>query len=130
MMSGSVLRFTVAAGLLALVLGLLAKGVSAENEAVPSDLSLLEVHESAGVACNACHSDTPFDPRPGFAVCVACHGTMTGTDNTLMIEGPDPHRSPHLAPDETADCTSCHRIHQPTEVTCTMCHRAFHFNIR
>lgn len=126
----SLIRLTLAVGLLAMVLGILARDTGAEGEGMLSDLSLLEVHRLGGIACSACHSQTPPEPEPGFATCVACHGTMTGIDSPLPVDGPDPHRSPHLGPDETPECTSCHQVHQPSEVTCTMCHRAFRFNIR
>jgi hypothetical protein len=129
MANRSLIHLTVAVGLLAVLLGMLGRDASAEDDGLRADLSLLEVHTSSGIACTACHSETPPEPRPGFAICVACHGTMIGTDSPVPAQGPDPHRSPHLGPDETPDCTSCHRVHQPSEVSCTMCHRAFPFNI-
>ena len=130
MMFRSSHRFTIAIGLPPLVLGMLAHDVGAEGKGAHSDLSLLRVHNLAGIACSACHSQTTPEPRPGFANCVACHGTMIGTDSPFPAEGPDPHRSPHLEVDEPPDCTSCHQIHQSSEVTCTMCHRTFRFNLR
>jgi hypothetical protein len=130
MMFRFLIHFTVTVGLLAAVLGVLADDAGAEGKGVHSDLSLLEVHKLAGVACSACHKETAPEPKPRFAICVACHGAVFGTDSPLRMKGPDPHRSPHLGLDETPDCTSCHKVHQPSEVTCTMCHRGFRFNIR
>jgi hypothetical protein len=130
MANRSLIRPTFAVGILAVLLGMLGRDAGAEGDGRRAELSLLEVHTSAGIACTACHSETPPEPLPGFAICVACHGTMIGTDSLVPVEGPDPHRSPHLGPDETPACTSCHLVHQPSEVTCTMCHRAFRFNIR
>jgi hypothetical protein len=97
---------------------------------IPQDWLLLDVHMATGVLCAACHTEIPPEPRPGFASCVACHGTMLGTDSPVPVHGPDPHRSPHLALTETPDCTSCHKVHQPSEASCTMCHRAFDFDFR
>jgi len=93
--------------------------------------ALHDVHVNAGLTCNACHTQLdPISPVPD-ATCVACHGTMIGEPREGgNISFPDPHRSPHLAPGEVPACTECHRIHQPSEVTCTVCHRAFEFEIK
>lgn len=88
---------------------------------------LLERHEAMGLDCAACHTDgPPFDEDPGDAACIACHGTMI---DGPAPEGPDPHHSPHLAAGEAPDCTSCHRVHAPSEVTCVFCHRGFEFTL-
>jgi len=133
------LRFAFALGLLLVLVAAWAQFADANGGAakddtttgdIPQDWLSLDVHMAAGVACAACHSEMPPEPRPGFASCVACHGTMLGTDSPVPVHGPDPHRSPHLALTETPDCTSCHKVHQPSEASCTMCHRAFNFDFR
>jgi hypothetical protein len=86
---------------------------------------LLDHHVAAGVDCADCHAEkAPRDP--GNAPCLACHGTMTAGP---VPDHPDPHHSPHLAAEEAPDCTSCHRVHAPSEVTCRFCHRGFQFTL-
>jgi hypothetical protein len=99
------------------------------TEASGDDL-LHEIHAGAGIGCAGCHRQSPPEPDPGFTSCVACHGTMIDAASPAPAAGPDPHRSPHLGRDEMPECTSCHQVHRPSEVTCTMCHRAFRFDIR
>lgn len=91
--------------------------------------TLLDVHGKAGVACAACHSEQPASAAPPDSVCVACHGTMIGDDGK-QASSPDPHRSPHLGPDEVPACNECHSIHGQSEVTCVACHRGFQFDTR
>ncbi|MBU2487042.1 MAG: cytochrome c3 family protein [Alphaproteobacteria bacterium] len=90
--------------------------------------ALHDVHKEAGVACTACHKEEPAAVAPPNAVCVACHGAMLGQDAPAVF--PDPHRSPHLGPDEIPACNDCHKIHRESEVTCVMCHRGFEFQIK
>lgn len=99
--------------------------------AQPSANGLLhDIHSAAGMACAACHTLVPPEPAPGFQPCIACHGTMTDESRPPPAEGPDPHRSPHLAVGEVPECTTCHQVHQPSEATCSMCHRAMRFDMR
>jgi len=91
---------------------------------------LHDIHSSAGLACAACHARVPPEPAPGFQPCIACHGTMIDETHPAPAEGPDPHRSPHLAVDEVPECTTCHQVHRPSEATCSMCHRAMRFDMR
>ena len=86
------------------------------------------IHEKAGVACSTCHKEAPAEVAPPSAICEACHGTMTGDDDPIVF--PDPHRSPHLGPNETPVCSDCHNIHRKSEVTCVTCHRGFEFQIK
>lgn len=90
--------------------------------------ALHDVHRNAGVACEACHQETPPALTPPDTACVACHGTML--DGRQGAISPDPHRSPHLGTGEVPACSDCHHIHRPSEVTCVMCHRGFQFNIK
>lgn len=86
------------------------------------------LHEKAGVACSACHAEVPPAAKTPDATCIACHGTMLDEGEALIT--PDPHRSPHLGPDELPACTECHGIHVEAENTCVMCHRGFQFRRR
>ncbi|QDZ01552.1 cytochrome c3 family protein [Nitratireductor mangrovi] len=90
--------------------------------------ALHDIHEGVGVPCAACHQGQQEMTAPPDAICVACHGTMIGEEHPVM--SPDPHRSPHLGPDEIPACNDCHKIHGESEVTCVMCHRSFEFKIK
>jgi hypothetical protein len=108
-------------------------------EATPAVNGLLiDKHTAAGVLCESCHAKGEAEPReqhppvpiPSFdATCVACHGTMLDDSEGKEMSFPNPHMSPHLAPGEVPQCTECHRVHAPGEVTCNLCHRGFNFTI-
>jgi hypothetical protein len=87
-------------------------------------------HHDIGLPCTACHQDGLFEVTPPQSTCVSCHGTMLEIAPGAVPVFPDPHRSPHLAPDEVPECLSCHKIHGPSEDTCTICHRGFEFNMK
>lgn len=92
--------------------------------------ALHDLHQGAGVPCTACHVENPPAARTPIETCVACHGTMVGPiEVEPAVPGPDPHRSPHLGPDEVPVCTECHRVHRPSEDTCSVCHRGFLFEM-
>lgn len=88
--------------------------------------TLHDMHQQAGIACTACHQETPAAAAPPDATCVACHGTML--DGAQLA--PDPHRSPHLSAGEVPVCSDCHHIHRPSEVSCVTCHRGFQFDVK
>lgn len=112
---------------------------SAVAEATPGASGLLiDRHTAAGVPCESCHTASESSPGeqhppvsiPSFdATCVACHGTMLEAPEGKEMSFPNPHVSPHLAPGEVPLCTECHRVHQPGEVTCNLCHRGFNFTV-
>lgn len=113
------------------ILVLAAACAIAATAASASDEGLHGVHAAAGLECAACHTDEgPPEAAPDHEVCVACHGTMLPAADAPAPDGPDPHASPHLMAGETPVCTECHRIHEPSVVTCTMCHRGFEFDIK
>ncbi|SFZ84543.1 Cytochrome c3 [Devosia enhydra] len=94
---------------------------------------LIDRHTAAGVPCESCHvgglgmRSPPSAPNFN-STCVACHGTMIDLQ-AGELKAPNPHVSPHLAPGEVPQCTECHRVHEPGEVTCNICHRGFRFSI-
>lgn len=99
---------------------------------------LIDGHLAAGVPCESCHAtseagsngDHPAVPAASFnTMCVACHGTMLKAPEGEEMSVPNPHASPHLAQGEVPECTECHRVHEPGEVTCNLCHRGFNFTI-
>jgi hypothetical protein len=106
-------------------------------EATPAASSLLiDRHTAAGVPCQACHTpgeaepaDRPLPLSSFDTTCVACHGTMLEPAEGKEMSFPNPHVSPHLSPNEAPPCTECHRVHEPGEVTCNLCHRGFNFTI-
>ncbi|WP_287383375.1 cytochrome c3 family protein [Ralstonia sp.] len=99
---------------------------------------LIDRHTAAGVPCKSCHAASEAEPRDRHppvpilsfdATCVACHGTMLEAPVGKEMSFPNPHVSPHLAPGEVPSCTECHRVHEPGEVTCNLCHRGFNLTI-
>lgn len=88
--------------------------------------TLHERHQAAGVGCATCHAEAPPRAAPADAACTVCHGAMRSRPAS---GGPDPHASPHLAPDEVPACQECHHVHRPSEVSCAACHRSFRFRI-
>jgi Zn finger protein HypA/HybF involved in hydrogenase expression len=108
-------------------------------EATPAASGLLiDRHTAAGVPCESCHAASkaePGDQHPPVpilsfdATCVTCHGTMLEAPEGKEMSFPNPHVSPHLAVGEVPRCTECHRVHDPGEVTCNLCHRGFNFSI-
>lgn len=90
---------------------------------------LHRIHEEAGILCAACHAEELPSSPPPTETCVGCHGTMTGPVKGAAPEGPDPHRSPHLGPDEVPICTECHSVHGKSEDRCSLCHRGFDFGM-
>ena len=91
--------------------------------------ALHDIHKGAGVECAACHQTPPPAVVPN-AACVACHGTMLGPREGAIPLFPDPHNSPHLGAGEVPVCSDCHKIHGVAEVTCSVCHRGFQFNLK
>jgi predicted CXXCH cytochrome family protein len=81
-----------------------------------------ETYQQAGVACVACHGDTPLDHPPsqvatiGGEVCADCHTTTYSeweqgahsTADITCISCHDPHQSGLVAENSQALCTSCH----------------------
>lgn len=110
-----------AAWLVAGTFGALITAATAQGQA------LHDIHENAGIPCTACHQDQQEMTAPPNELCVACHGTMIGDDRPVMA--PDPHRSPHLGPDEVPVCAECHRVHGKSEDSCSVCHRGFGFEM-
>jgi len=84
----------------------------------------------ADVPCAACHTGEDMASPVPSATCVSCHGTMIDPlEEGEEISFPDPHRSPHLGPDDIPDCTVCHGVEEEPQVTCVRCHRGFEFEI-
>lgn len=99
---------------------------------------LLDRHLDIGLTCESCHFGTvdedgtehpPVFTDNSYETCVACHGTMLEVAEGEEIVWPNPHISPHLGPDEVPQCLECHRVHEPGEVTCNLCHRGFDFQV-
>jgi hypothetical protein len=76
--------------------------------------TLLDVHDKAGVACTACHTEEPFAAPPN-EVCVACHGTMVEKQDDQAESKPDPHLALQLGEGEIPPCTTCHTVHGSTD---------------
>lgn len=86
------------------------------------EMPLDHVHGLSGVACTACHvGEETAMTEPPMEVCQACHGTLEElAAATADVHPTNPHTSPHGAP--YAECSLCHRQHQPSENFCASCH--------
>lgn len=91
--------------------------------------ALHDVHKGAGIECAACHQAPPPAPVPN-ETCVACHGTMLVPRSGSAPISPNPHNNPHLGTGQVPVCSECHKIHGVSEVTCSVCHRGFQFDIK
>lgn len=90
----------------------------------------IKKHQSAGVSCQGCHTETPPSNVVPDNQCLICHG-----DLTLLVEKtnkvyPNPHASPHLEPSDMPKCSDCHHMHKPSTVSCSQCHPEFKFNVK
>jgi len=50
-------------------------------------------HAAAGIACPACHGETPPEQEPPTAGCVRCHGELGAMGERTRKTSPNPHRS-------------------------------------
>lgn len=113
--------FVITMGILAICLC----GVNAQSTATG-----LNKHQSAGVSCQNCHTETP----PSIVVpdnqCLSCHGDLAQLVEKTNKAYPNPHASPHIEPGNIPKCNDCHNIHKPSTVNCLQCHPEFKFNVK
>lgn len=85
---------------------------------------LANFHQEKGLACAACHTESPPKFPVADHVCIACHGGVAAiVDRTHSYEA-NPHVSPHSA---ELQCSTCHHAHKPSEVSCLACHPGMQF---
>jgi hypothetical protein len=114
------------------VLGLLLLGVggvlgsTSPLRAAAAKPPLAERHQAAGLACDACHQETPPRAAAPIATCLACHG---GSYEKLAekTQAATP-RNPHESHEGEIECEACHHGHKPSVDYCARCHQ-FDFRV-
>ena len=85
---------------------------------------LIDVHQSKGLMCSACHKEVPVKIRAPSSLCVDCHGGEAKVAMQTDNYDPNPHMSPHSS---KLECNDCHHVHKPSVVSCTKCHADIKF---
>lgn len=119
---------TIRAILSLAIVGMVALGV--EPARTDDGPLLINKHQAAGLTCAQCHRESPPRSLPANSVCVGCHGDQAKLAALTTKSDPNPHAPPHLPAGETQVCADCHHVHKQSEVSCSDCHRSFHFNIK
>lgn len=86
----------------------------------PEQSALSNTHWENDVTCETCH-DSPRDEiqaPPPDGTCTDCHSMETIRNQTAEFT-PNPHDDPH---GRAQDCSSCHRVHEPSVNGCSGCH--------
>lgn len=87
---------------------------------------LADRHGDKGMACDACHKESPPKDKVPMAVCVKCHGNYEKlAEKTKELEP-----NPHLSHEADLPCDSCHRGHKAPVNYCLQCHATFTFPLK
>ena len=79
---------------------------------------LEEKHKTAGLACDACHKESPPASQVPMESCLGCHGDYAKLAEKTGKVKPNPHDS-HEGP---IACEKCHHNHKPSVNYCAGCH--------
>ena len=79
---------------------------------------LEEKHKNAGLACDACHKESPPANQVPLEACLGCHGDYAKLAEQTGKVKPNPHDS-HEGP---IACQKCHHNHKPSVNYCAGCH--------
>jgi hypothetical protein len=79
---------------------------------------LEEKHKNAGLACDACHKETPPANKVSMEACLGCHEDYAKLAEKTSKAKPNPHDS-HEGP---IACEKCHHNHKPSVNYCASCH--------
>lgn len=86
---------------------------------------LADKHAAKGMACSACHKESPPKEKAPTALCEACHGDNQKVAEKTVKLYPNPHES-HLG---EVDCQSCHHAHKASVLSCATCHDKFEMKV-
>ena len=87
---------------------------------------LADRHAGKGLACSACHKESPPKEKVPMEVCTSCHGDYAKlAERTQKVEP-----NPHMSHEGNLACESCHHGHKPPENHCQKCHATFSFNLK
>lgn len=98
--------------------------ISQVNEQLISSSFLDSAHITNEVGCNDCHYNLEEGKPvtlPEDQTCLDCHGSYNDLADFLKDKEQWKNYNPHFA-HERDDCITCHKAHQPFELTCSSCH--------
>lgn len=78
-----------------------------------------ERHLAKGLQCTVCHVNGDQTRVVRKAQCLACHMNY----ETLAKRTADKHPNPHANHFGDRDCSTCHKGHGPSQLTCNRCHK-------
>lgn len=105
--------------------GLYAVGNAAGTAAAAgtTDHFLADRHVERGVKCESCHVNGDTSKPVRKAQCLACHKSY----EELAKKTANVHPNPHFNHYGERDCTTCHKGHQQSTLSCSQCHK---FNLK
>ena len=80
-------------------------------------------HVERGVKCESCHVNGDTSKPVRKAQCLACHKSY----EELAKKTANVHPNPHFNHYGERDCTTCHKGHQQSTLSCSQCHK---FNLK
>ena len=87
---------------------------------------LADRHADKGIACSACHKESPPKEKVPMEVCTSCHGDYAKLAELTQKVEPNPH----MSHEGNLACDSCHHGHKPPENHCVQCHATFTFKLK
>lgn len=107
--------------LIVMTLAMLIAGTPAA--AGTTDHFLADRHVERGVKCESCHVNGDTSKPVRKAQCLACHKSY----EELAKKTANVHPNPHFNHYGERDCTTCHKGHQQSTLSCSQCHK---FNLK
>ena len=107
--------------LIVMTLAMLIAGTAAA--AGTTDHFLADRHVERGVKCESCHVNGDTSKPVRKAQCLACHKSY----EELAKKTANVHPNPHFNHYGERDCTTCHKGHQQSTLSCSQCHK---FNLK
>lgn len=91
-----------------------------DTTATPSNHpTTAERHIGKGIQCNSCHGSGDKSRPVRKAACLTCHQSYEALAKRTEKDHPNPHFN-HYG---DRDCTTCHKGHQPSTLSCNQCHQ-------
>lgn len=76
-------------------------------------------HIAKGLDCTSCHIEADKTLPVRKAACLKCHGTYDALAKRTEKIKPNPHFN-HFG---ERDCSTCHKGHTQSTVSCSQCHK-------
>ena len=84
-----------------------------------ADAYTADRHVKMNVPCEACHGTAEKSAPVRKAACLACHGSYEKVAERTKDVKPNSHYN-HFG---ERDCSTCHKGHEPSTLTCNECHK-------